>query len=1049
MSWQTRYRWLVVLSWLAVGSHLARSAAEPQLRRATQVRSLSAEQAGRALPVRLEGVITFVDEPNYFSFVQDDTGGVYFEYQARQTLKAGDRVEIEGVTAPGEFTPIIRARRVTTLGAGPWPSARRVTYGEFKSGAADSTFVEIVGRVHAAYLQDGWMRLKIAQPEGILVAWIRDPSGLHGDGLVDTEVRARGVCAGAFGWQTKIVDFELFASDATLLERLSTPTPEHEIPVTPISRVGLDWKHQDHARLRCRGRVTLHWPGQALYIQDEQSGLELKPVHRVDLKPGDWIEALGFPVRSQSKCFLDDCQINRLASGPPVTPRPIPLKDVHRRHRNGEYVTVIGRIAGKMEEPYIRPGPIAEHLLTRPTLILERDRWYVRAELPDTIPKSRFAAMEQDSVVEISGVIVEHHATSADPTACHILVESADALRVVEPAPLWSGRRMSFTALVGGGLFILLLGGVATLNLVRRRRMEIDLRRQSDETLRFQGVLLELAKSSHGQVDGIDLNQTLETVARALSIDRASLWRRTPLGPNLACTQVYQRCQPREGAAAESRSDSEWECACHDTTFLSSLQNQRICAITNVDADLDQRASEFRDTYLAPNGVRSLLVAPLLMRGTFAGALCLEETRGTRTWTPVEQAFATAAADQFVIVLESAERERAQRALLESEQKFARAFQNTPDALVVTTLDTEEYLEVNEAFCRITGYPKHEILGKHASVLTWARSEDRQRAIQQLRESQPVRDMESALDSKNGERVDVLVSCDRILVSGRPCLIAVLRDVTARNRADRQLREAHADLELRVLVRTTELSEARDRAESADRTKSAFLAAMSHELRTPLNSILGFTGILHQGLVGPLNDEQKKQLGMILNSGRHLLSLINDVLDISKIEANQVELLIEPFSLRDSITRACQMVSPLALKKGLRLESTIEDSVGIVVSDRRRVEQILINIINNAVKFTQSGIVKVDCGIEGGCARWTVTDTGIGIREEDIPKLFRPFQQLDDGLARQHEGTGLGLAICHRLIKLLGGRISVVSEHGKGSAFTVVIPVERPAPSSP
>lgn len=1031
---RTRCRLLAIAAWVAFGAHPCPGAVETHLRTAAQIRSLNSEEAGRAQDVRLEGVITFVDEPNYFSFVQDDTGGVYFEYQDRKSLRAGDRVHIEGVTAPGDFTPVVRARRVTRLGEGPWPSAQRVSYGEFKAGAADSTFVEIVGRVHAASLQHGWMRLKVAQPEGILVAWIRDPSGLRSEELIDAEVRARGVCAGALGWQTRIVDFELFITDASLLEPLSKPTPESDIPVTPISRVGLDWKHQDHARVRCRGRVTLHWPGQALYLQDDQSGLELKPAGTVDLKAGDWVEALGFPVRSQSKCFLDDCQITRISSGPPVTPRAIPLKDVHRLHRNGEYVAVVGRIAGKMEEPYIRPGPIAEHLLTRPTLILERDRWYVRAELPHDFPKAQFASMEPDSVIEVSGVIVEHHANSDDPSACHILVESARAIRVVASPPLWSARRISSAAALGGGIFILLLGGVAGFNHVRRRRMEVDLRRQNEETLRFQAVLLELAKSTHGQMGGVDLHRTLEAVASALSLDRASLWRRSTDGSDFGCTHVHDR---RHAAAVPGSAFS-----CRDASFLSSLQDQRVCAIGNVDADM--RASAFRDTYLAPHGVRSLLVAPLLMRGDFVGALCLEETREERTWTPAEQAFATAVADQCVILLESVERERAQRALLESERKFARAFQNTPDALVVTTLDTEEYLEVNEAFSRITGYPKDEILGKRAATLTWARSEDRQQAIQRLLEAKPVRDMESTLESKNGERVDVLVSCDRIMLSGRPCLIALLRDVTARNRADRQLREAHADLELRVLLRTTELSEARDRAESADRTKSAFLAAMSHELRTPLNSILGFTGILHQGLVGPLNDEQKKQLGMILNSGRHLLSLINDVLDISKIEANQVELLIEPFPLRESIARACQMVSPLAAKKGLRLESHVADNVGILVSDRRRVEQILINIVNNAVKFTETGVVTVDGAVEDGVAILTVTDTGIGIREQDLQKLFRPFQQLDDGLARQHEGTGLGLAICHRLVRLLGGRITVKSEHGKGSVFTVAIPLEPP-----
>ncbi|MCC7374003.1 MAG: PAS domain S-box protein [Verrucomicrobiales bacterium] len=1034
MSSQHAMRLLAIVGWFLLGGYPGFGAANPSLRTVAQVRALSAEEAERAHDIQLEGLVTFVDEPNFYSFLQDDSGGVYFEYQDRKSLKAGERVRIDGFTAVGDFTPVVRVRQLTRLGTANWPSARRVGFAEFKSGAVDSTFVELLGSVHAASMQNGWLRMKVAQPEGHLVVWVRDPEGVDRGQIVGAEIRARGVCAGAFGWQTKIVDFELFVADATTIEVLSKPTPVDQIPLTPVSKVGLDWQRRDTTRIRCRGQVTVHWPGQALFVQDELAALELKLAQPVDLQPGDWVEALGFPVWSQSKWVLDDCQVTRLTLGPPLDPKARSLKDVHRRHRHGEYVTLTARIVGTMEEPFIVPGPLTEELSTRPTLILENDRWFLRAALPPDFPKTQIETLAPESVVEVSGVIVEHDSMSADPSACHLLVKSPGAIRVVTAAPWWTARRVTAAVALGGGLFIAVLGSVAGISHARRRRMEADLGRQNEEALRYQGVLLELAKSSNTTLGTADFERILEVVARALSLDRASLWRRLPDGESFVCANRYPSDTPIAPEADRRKSCS--------SNFLSSLDGQRICAIENVR--IHDAALDFRDAYLVPNGVQALLVAPLLMRGAFVGALCLEETRKERPWTLAERAFATAAADQLVIFLESAERERAQRALLESEQKFARAFQNTPDALVVTTLDTEEYLEVNEAFCRISGLAKGEILGKSAAVLTWAKPEHRRSALHLLREGKPVRDMESTIDSRDGGRVEVLVSCDRIMLAGRACLIGILRDITARNRADRQLREAHAELEVRVVIRTTELSEARDRAESADRTKSAFLAAMSHELRTPLNSILGFTGILHQGMVGPINEEQKKQLGMVLNSGRHLLSLINDVLDISKIEANQVELLLEPFSLRDSIGRACQMLSPLAKKKGLRLAANLDHGVGTIVSDKRRVEQILINIINNAVKFTEVGTISVDCVIADDFAKITVTDTGIGIREEDLQKLFRPFQQLDVGLARLHEGTGLGLAICHRLARLLGGRITVQSDYGKGSAFSVEIPCEPP-----
>ncbi len=250
-----------------------------------------------------------------------------------------------------------------------------------------------------------------------------------------------------------------------------------------------------------------------------------------------------------------------------------------------------------------------------------------------------------------------------------------------------------------------------------------------------------------------------------------------------------------------------------------------------------------------------------------------------------------------------------------------------------------------------------------------------------------------------------------------------------------------AELEQKVAERTHDLNLALEKAQEADRLKSAFLATMSHELRTPLNSIIGFTGVLLQGLAGPLNPEQTKQLGMIRDSAQHLLALINDVLDISKIEAGQLEVRHDPFDLRAAIENVLRMVTPLAQRKGLTLSAAISSGVGTMVSDQRRVEQILINLMTNAVKFTQRGEVRLECETRPGWVTLRVRDTGVGIRPEDMGKLFRPFQQLETGLARHHEGTGLGLAICRHLATLLGGDISAESEWGKGSVFTVNLPL--------
>ena len=256
-----------------------------------------------------------------------------------------------------------------------------------------------------------------------------------------------------------------------------------------------------------------------------------------------------------------------------------------------------------------------------------------------------------------------------------------------------------------------------------------------------------------------------------------------------------------------------------------------------------------------------------------------------------------------------------------------------------------------------------------------------------------------------------------------------------------RLQEYAATLEERVAERTEELAIAKEHAEEADHLKSAFLATMSHELRTPLNSIIGFVGIILQGLAGPLNPEQEKQLKMVYRSAKHLLDLINDVLDISKIEAGEIKLQLESFDFSTLLDKALRAMMPTANKKGLLLTSAGVADLNFLYSDERRIEQILLNLINNAIKFTEQGSVHVDYRLNNDCLKVSVQDTGIGIKAEDIPTVFQEFRQIDTGLTRQHEGTGLGLAICKKLVTLLGGQIRVESKLGVGSTFSFTLPI--------
>jgi signal transduction histidine kinase len=255
-------------------------------------------------------------------------------------------------------------------------------------------------------------------------------------------------------------------------------------------------------------------------------------------------------------------------------------------------------------------------------------------------------------------------------------------------------------------------------------------------------------------------------------------------------------------------------------------------------------------------------------------------------------------------------------------------------------------------------------------------------------------------------------------------------------------------LEQKVEERTRELQRALAelslkgrQLEVASEHKSHFLANMSHELRTPLNAIIGFSQVLRQRLFGPINEKQEEYLDDILSSGNHLLSLINDVLDLSKVEAGQVELDVATFSLREAIERGVVMVREPATEHGVRLSLELAPGVDLVEGDERRLRQVIFNLLSNAVKFTpEDGTVIVATSRVDGDVRVSVTDTGPGIAPEERERIFEEFHQTDVGL-QQREGTGLGLALSKRLVELHGGRIWVESTVGRGSTFNFRIPV--------
>ena len=417
------------------------------------------------------------------------------------------------------------------------------------------------------------------------------------------------------------------------------------------------------------------------------------------------------------------------------------------------------------------------------------------------------------------------------------------------------------------------------------------------------------------------------------------------------------------------------------------------------------------------NPCRALMVAPLLRNGRLAGAIGISHTEAGRSFTPADLRRLYLFASQAAIAMENA---RLFTEAREQKRYYEGLFLNSPVAIVTQDIEGA-IVSCNPAFEKLFGHSSQEIRGANLDELITT-SDDREEALEYSRRAE-----DSFVHAfgkrrrKNGTLVDVEIYSLPVKVGERRVgALALYHDIT-------------------------ELLRARVEAEAANRTKSQFLANMSHELRTPLNAILGFSELLKEEAEELDLKHFFPDLEKIRTAGNHLLALINDVLDLSKIEAGRMEVHLEPFDVRRLIRDVATTVGPLVEKNDNILEVEVDGDLGTVHSDETKIRQVLYNLLSNACKFTENGRISLHARREQindeTCLTFQVRDTGIGMSHEQLDRIFEAFAQADASITRRYGGTGLGLAISRRFCRMLGGDLTVASAPGTGSEFAVQLPV--------
>jgi signal transduction histidine kinase len=1001
----------------------------PQPRVATTAAEVSHRKpaASGILPAaRIDGVVTYFDPANGRLFVQDATGGVRVSVGAGgHRYPAGARVTVSGAISDAGLFPVVLNPQIAVHGAGPLPFAPRVTAASFGTREVENRLVVVEGVVQRADTKQNGIAqvVRISQGGTPIDVYCQEYSGTVGDEL-DRRVRVIGVATSELDVELKPVGRTLWTVSWANTVHLDPVRSPRSAPLATAASLDVPADRLSERRVRLRGSLEAAGDAGAFRIHDRTGSLRVEFGFTSSVRLGEDVEVAGFPQRDARGPYLDSASmladtvpVGRAASTPLLTAihqvRSLSPNEAMRKYPVRVRATVtycdtggyIVFVEDRNDGIYVSPHELP----------VEGVRVGDLVDIDAVTAAGNFAPILSQTHVR---VVARNVPLPSHPTFMDRILSGAEDSRLVDLEGVIRNTSAS--------------RGVASLEVVSAKN-------------RFFAYVTGLA---HPETL-LDARVAIHGVCGTLYNDRRQI-RGIQLfvpGPN----------------------------------YLRVIEPPSATERVAVDHVLDFAAGRIPGHHVRVGGVVTGSSASLLFIRDADNGLRVD-LRGSSQLAPGDRVDVVGYPRDGPVV-----------PLLEDAEVFPDGHGRAPAPVATSAQELVHGLHANQ-LVQVDAYVRsstssiaevlfemqsgtstfHAVFDKTAGQRLQLESGSKVRltGIFDVQSWQPVTRTGTGdfhLLLRSPDDVEILAaapwwSTGRALqVAGVVAIAAFIafgwvfvlrRKVRQQTATIRQKLETEVSLrkaaeaagrtqsELTELKRVeAELVAARDAAEEANRAKSTFLANMSHELRTPLNAIIGYSQMLREDSIGPGEPEVISDLEKIEHSGHILLGIINDVLDLSKIEAGRAEVKLQNVDVATVLQDVCNTVEPLARQQGNRVSVDCPREAGLAYADPSKFRQSLLNLVNNACKFTRDGRVSVAVRrLQSGDGAWTevrVSDTGIGMRPEDLAKLFQPFSQLDNSTTRQYGGTGLGLAISKRFCEMMGGDITVESALGRGSCFTL------------